>query len=375
MVAVVGPRQSGKTTFLKHRLPPGGNYLLFDHPDLRSLFEDSFTDFELQHMKGRNLTVLDEVQQCKDAGPRLKYLVDSGYRLWTTSSSEVLLGQEVLSHLVGRTAILRLLPFNLREFLVAKGQRVLPERARHQAIWEHMAYGGYPEVVLTDNVEDKVRMLGELHLTMLLRDVVRTFSIGSMKDLELLTLYLAQSPGALLTHDAAASDLGMARATVKKYLEALQMSYLVHPVRPFFTNRRKELVKQQRYYFLDTGLRNAIARDFQNEPSGPLFENYVLTELVKMGFEPHYWRTKSKAEVDFIIRTDDGAIPVEVKLRPDPPKVETGLRAFIDQYAPERAFVVGLRGETASTEVSGCDVSFTHLPGLWESLTGKKVVG
>jgi hypothetical protein len=105
-----------------------------------------------------------------------------------------------------------------------------------------------------------------------------------------------------------------------------------------------------------------------------LLENYVLTELVKMGLEPHYWRTKSKAEVDFVIRTDEGIIPVEAKTRTDPLKVESGLRAFIDQYTPERAFVVGFRGEAGSNEVSGCDVSYTHVPGLWEGLTGKKVV-
>lgn len=373
MVAIVGPRQAGKTTFLLNQTPSDASYVLFDDPMTRTLFEDNFKDFEVQYVKDRSITVLDEVQYCREAGTRLKYLVDTGNRLWASSSSEILLGQEVLSYLVGRVSILRLHPFNLREFLRAKGQRVLPPDIQEQFVWEHMAYGGYPRVVLTDHAGDKASMLSDLHTTMVLRDMVRTFSIQDIRDLEWLSVYLAQSPGALVSYEDLASVMGKSRITVKKYLDAMEKSYLIHLIRPFFTNRRKELVARNRIYFVDTGLRNAVAKDLKDLAQGPVFENYVLTELVKMGFSPKYWRTKAKAEVDFVIEKDRAPVPVEAKLNLNPRKVERGLRSFIAQYGPKEAYVVGYKGDLGSVDVEGCDVDFIHVSGLYEALHASRV--
>ncbi len=169
-----------------------------------------------------------------------------------------------------------------------------------------------------------------------------------------------------------ASHLGISRPTVKKYLDAMEKTYLIHLVRPFFTNKRKELVKQQRAYFLDTGMRNAIAKELDKEPTGHLFENYVLTELLKMGLEPRYWRTKSKAEVDFVVERGRDVVPIEVKLQVGR-KIGSGLRAFIDRYSPDTAIVVGLKGEEGSRVVGGCDVRFLRVSGLWRVMTGEAV--
>ena len=100
MVAVVGARQSGKTTFLKKQMGHyNSSYVLFDDPDARALFEEDIKKFELQYIQGKEVTVLDEIQYCKDAGRKLKYLVDSGRKLWITSSSEIILSKEILSFL------------------------------------------------------------------------------------------------------------------------------------------------------------------------------------------------------------------------------------------------------------------------------------
>ncbi len=372
IVAVVGPRQSGKTTLLRKMMPKDASYVLFDDPVARRLFEERLEEFAVQYIKDRPLAVLDEVQYCSEAGTRLKYLVDTGNKLWVTSSSEVLLGRDVLSFLVGRVSVHRLLPFNLREFLRAKGQRVLTPEIEEERVREHMIFGGYPNVVLAEGADTKAKLLSDLHLTMVMRDMARTFSIRNLGDIEWLSLYLAQDPGAPLKIDDLASHLEVSRPTVKKYLDAMEKSYLIHLMRPFYTNKRKELVKQPRVYFLDTGMRNAIAKEFEKVPTGHLFENYVMTELLKMGLAPKYWRTKSKAEVDFVVERGGEVVPIEVKLHVGR-KVGTGLRSFIGRYAPESAIVVGLMGEEGSRVVEGCEVRFLRVASLWREMTGEAV--
>ncbi len=368
IVALVGARQTGKTTFLKHHMRQNdAKYVLFDDLVARTQFNDEFKQFELEYVSGVDLTVLDEAQYGDEAGTKLKYLVDSGNRLWVTSSSELLLGRDVLSYLVGRVKVLRLHTFNFPEFLRAKGHKVLPAVARSGLVTEHIIYGGYPRVVLSEDTEFKQDYLKDLLETLLLKDVARTFGLRNMVGLEKLVRYLALSPGDLLNKEKASSNLEMNRHTLTQYLDAMEKSYIIHRVGPFFTNKRKEMVKQERVYFLDTGLRNAVVNDFRAQIDGHVFENYVLVELLKMGYRPKYWRTRAKAEVDFVIEEED-VVPIEVKSHTNPRRVEKGLRSFIESYKPERAYVIGLRGTSGESEVGRCRVVFTDLPGLWEHM-------
>ena len=314
IIALVGVRQGGKTTFLKEQMKSQKfSYVLFDDPDARELFEEDIKKFEKQYMEGYELTVLDEVQYCKDAGRVLKYFAEKDRKLWITSSSETILKKEILSYLVGRVSIIRLYPFSLREFLIAQGQKELTPAILKRNIWEHMTYGGYPKVVITPDFETKKIILKDLCDTMILKDVAQTFSIDDIRSLEEFTRYLAVNMGCLLSYDKLSNDLLLSFQTVKKYLDAMEKSYIIARVQPFCTNKSKEITKQPKLYFIDTGLRNIVVKDFQNDPSGILFENYVFSELLKLGFSPKYWRTKSKAEVDFVIETKTGITPIEVK--------------------------------------------------------------
>ena len=365
MVAVVGARQAGKTTFLKKQIEnKNSSYILFDDPDARSLFEEDIKKFEKQYISSYNISVLDEVQYCKDAGRKLKYLVDSNHKIWITSSSEIILSKEILSFLVGRVSIIKLFPFSFKEFLVAKTQKELTAKILERMIWEHATYGGYPKVVLTEDVEIKKTILSDLYVTMLLKDVARTFSIDDIRSLEEFSKYLAFSIGDILSYDKISSNLNMSFQTVKKYLDAMEKSYLIYRVLPYFTNKKKEIVKQPKLYFVDTGLRNIISRDFNIKLNGKLFENYVLTELLKLGFTPKYWRTKTKTEVDFIVESENNIIPVEVKIQAELGKIEKSLRAFIDSYKPNKAVVVSLKGKKGKTKINGCNIIYTDIIGL-----------
>ena len=370
MIAVVGARQSGKTTFLKKQMEGfKSSYVLFDDPDARELFEEDIKKFEKQFIENYEVSVLDEVQYCKDAGGKLKYLVDSGHRLWITSSSEIILSKEILSFLVGRVSILKLFPFSFEEFQVVKSQRELTQSILERMIWEHSAYGGYPKVVITDDIEMKRTILNDLYETMLLKDVARVFSIEDIGVLEDFSRYLAVSIGEIISYENISNDLGVSFQTIKKYLDAMEKSYLVCRVYPFFTNKRKEIVKRPKIYFIDTGLRNSIAKNFDSKVDGKLFENYVFSELLKLNVVPKYWRRKTKAEVDFVVEREKELIPIEVKLNTQVGKIERGLRSFIATYKPKNALIVTYKGEKGREKIGGCDVYYTDILGMKKILS------
>jgi len=367
IVAVIGPRQAGKTTFLKEKIKRmGAAYITMDDPDVRLLFDEDVKKFENQYIAGKEVAVIDEVQYGKDAGRKLKYLADKGHRIWITSSSQVLLGKEVLSWLVGRVTLIKLYPFSFDEFLSAKGQKETTQEITKRSVWEHAVYGGYPKVVLTEDREIKVTLLRDLYSTMVLKDIANTFSIANSRALEEFARYLSYSIGNILVYEKVASEMQISFQTIKKYVDAMEKSYLIHIVQPFFTNKLKEVTKQPKVYFVDTGIRNAIANKFPPslENEGKLFENYVLTEIIKHGFKPKYWLTKTELEVDFIIESNNAVIPIEVKLSAIPNKVEKGLRSFIGRYKPKTAIVVSYDGMHGETMVDECRVIFTDVYGL-----------
>ncbi|MEK6892760.1 MAG: ATP-binding protein [Nanoarchaeota archaeon] len=372
VVAIVGARQSGKTTFLKeHSKSINSSYLLFDDPDIRFLFEEDIKKFEKQYLESFNVYILDEVQYCKGAGRNLKYLADNGKKMWITSSSELILSKEVLSYLVGRVSILKLYPLSIQEFLNAKGQKELTKQILERNIWEHITFGGYPKVVLSADIELKKTILRDLYQTMVLKDIANTFSIEDINSLEEFTKYLSINIGNLISYEEVSNSLKISFQTAKKYLNAMEKSYLIVRVPPFYKNKTKEITKQPKIYFIDTGLRNLIAKSFNSEPDGKTFENYVASEIIKAGFELKHWRTKSKAEVDFIIEKEGELIPVEVKLN-SPHKIERSLRAFIEAYKPKRAFIIYYKGENKTLQADNCKVFFTDILNFKKSISKKR---
>ena len=362
VIALVGARQSGKTTFLKENVSQANfSYLLFDDPDIRELFEKDLKGFEAQYLSKNKVVVLDEIHYCSDAGRKLKYFADSGYTLWITSSSEIILSKEILSFLVGRVSILKLYPFSLGEFLKSKKQKVISDKIVRRMILEHITYGGYPKVVTTEDLEMKKIILKDIYTTLILKDVANTFSINDINSLEKFAKYISYNIGKVVSYESISNNLDMQFQTIKKYLDAMEKSHLIIRVQPFYKNKLKEIVKQPKIFFIDNGLRNAVLNDFRSEIFGNVFENYVLTELLKIGKIPKYWRTKTKAEVDFILENELEVIPIEVKVNASVNKIERSLRSFIKTYNPKRAFVVSYKGKKGEIKVHGCKVIFTDV--------------
>lgn len=358
VIALVGPRQVGKTTFLKEMAKNvKSNYVLFDDPDVRDFFDEDIKKFEKQYVEGYDVVILDEVQYCSDSGRKLKYLADKGHKLWITSSSELILSKDVLSFLVGRVSILKLYPFSFEEFLKAKNQKALNKEIEERLIWEYSLFGGYPKVVLTEDFEIKKTILKDLYETTLLKDISQNFSIEDIKSLENFSRYLALNSGGLVSYNEISKNLNISFQTIKKYENALEKVNLIYSVSPFFKNKTKEITKQPKIYFVDLGMRNVISKNFSLDVDGKSFENLVFSEILKKGFNVRYWRTKTKIEIDFVIEKEKEIIPIETKLK-NPEKIEANLRSFIREFKPKRAFVVFYNGEEKKEKFENCEIFF-----------------
>jgi len=142
-------------------------------------------------------------------------------------------------------------------------------------------------------------------------------------------------------------------------------------VKPFYTNKRKELVKIPKVYFYDLGFRNVCFDNFSHERSdiGFMYENFIFSELVKKGFSLKYWRTKSGAEVDFVVG-DGGIIPIEVKSSLFEGKLNKSFFSFVEKYKPKKGYIVSLDFE-GKKKVNGCEVFFVPFLKFTGLLGGK----
>ena len=162
-----------------------------------------------------------------------------------------------------------------------------------------------------------------------------------------LTRLLASQIGNLIAISELASTLALSAPTVKQYLWYLEKTYIIHRVPPYFKNARKEITKMPTFYFYDLGLRNFAEQKGMaiTMPDGLLFENFVFLLLHEsfssLSYPIRFWRTKSGAEVDFII--DRGTSPIAVEVKSGPfraPIVGKSLRSFIQRYKPPHVFIV-----------------------------------
>lgn len=372
-LAVVGPRQAGKTTLIQKiqaRLA-GSIYLSFEDRELLALFDRDIKLFAKEYAKYKYIFI-DEFQYSQNGGKNLKYLYDlhPNFKFIISGSSAIDLTVKALKHLVGRVFIFNLYQFDFAEFLAyknfdlyelykkaaaavdfAKGKLALPELSEPAArelarlLEEFIIWGSYPRVILAETSEEKIEILKNIYNTYFLRDI-RDIA-GLIDDYKLTKLIkgLAVQAGQLVEYSELGNISGYDYLSLKKYLNILEKTFICGPVRPFFRNKRIELVKNPKIYFFDSGLRNFITNNFnrleKRADKGAVMENYVFTEFIKRDLAFNYWRTKQKHEVDFIITVEDLKIlPVEVKNSLKKLEISRSFHSFITAYSPDNAVIL-----------------------------------
>jgi len=352
IIAVIGPRQSGKTTMIKRILSgfAGVSFVTFDDVEILNLFQNDIKSFIALYVSGYNYVFIDEVQYAKESGRQLKFIFDTtDKKLIISGYSSAEISVQSLKYLVGRIFILELYPFNFREYLTAKEPKLLPvfegkvyggeiEKKLQRHINDFILYGGYPRVVLSGNNEEKRNVLKNIYNTLILHEVKDLFGIGESEKLIKLVKALAFQIGNLINYSELCDISSFSFPKLKTSINIFEMLFIANRCYPFSSNKRNELVKNPKIYFVDTGLRNVIINNFEIERTdlSALYENLIYSEYLKIGRKLNYWRTKSGAEVDFI----NGDIPIEIKLSP---KIGKSLHSFIAKYLPGKAFVVSTK--------------------------------
>jgi predicted AAA+ superfamily ATPase len=358
IIAVLGARQVGKTTLLKHlyeRVPGPKVFLDFEDPEVLALFEEDVKAFAKLYVEGKRFVFIDEFQYSRDGGQKLKFLYDHyEAKFFISGSSSLEISLKTVSFLVGRIFIFELYPFSFEEILRTKEPKLfelfsegipLPPSLHERCLQifeEYCLYGGYPRVVLAKDYEEKQEVLKNILTTYLLKDIRGFFRLATESHLQKLIKALALQIGNLIRYQELAQLAELSVSSLKKHLAILEETYIIKLLKPFYTNRRLEIVKNPKVYFWDLGLRNYLARDFrplsERPDQGALVENAIAVELFKKGQEVNYWRSKSGAEVDFVIQ-DRKPLPVEVKagVAKSPGK---SLLSFLKRYASKRAFLL-----------------------------------
>jgi len=218
-----------------------------------------------------------------------------------------------------------------------------------QPLWEEYAlYGGYPEVVKTSDFLTKREILKNIYETYITKDIIELLNINNYANFRTLVVLLAHRIGTLLNYQELATESSAYFKELKKYLSILEETYVLKQIKPYHKNPVSELRKNPKLYFIDSGLRNYIASDFnpisQRINNGSVAENLVFQSLLNWqanrDFQIHYWRTIAKAEVDFVIQHGDKIIPIEVKFSKETkPKISRSFRNFIEKYQPKFAIV------------------------------------
>ncbi len=349
-VVLTGPRQSGKTTLLQRLFGRRCRYVSLEPPDVRAAAAEDPRGFLKLYPAP---VIFDEVQYAPDLLPYIKEIIDSDRtrngQYLLTGSQNLLLAEKVTESLAGRAAMLRLLPLSRRE-AEGRSRAALAWEERHrpasasphafEGLWESFLRGGYPELAIQPERDASLWHSSYIQ-TYLERDVRTLRQIGDLTQYQNFLRMLAARSAQLLNLTDIARDLGVALNTVKAWLSVLEATYQVIVLRPYFANIGKRLVKTPKVYFTDVGTLCYLAglRDPAHAASGPMggtiMETAVFSEIVRTlthrGMDPqvYFWRTMAGTEVDFVVESAGGLVPIEVKLSATPrPAMAASVKRF-----------------------------------------------
>lgn len=384
---IVGPRQAGKTTLmedLRDSLAASGEKTLFLSMDIeehRKFFvsQSALLDrMTIEFGSSRGFVFLDEIQRKDDAGLFLKGLYDRHlpYKLIVSGSGSVELKEKVHESLLGRKALFELSTVSFNEWVDFVTKYRYEDRLEEffsidsdegaRLLEAYMRFGGYPRVLFEETLEGKQRVMNDIYRSYVEKDIAFLLRVERTDAFGLLIKILSSQIGQLLNAAELSRTIGISLPTVQKYLWYAEKTFVIDRLTPYFRNIRKEITKSPVFYFHDLGLRGfakgAFGADEILPDKGFLFQNFVYRELKEIAgsafAELHFWRTKDRAEVDFVLVRGDRIVPIEVKYSIlKTPALGRSFQSFLDAYHPEKAFVVN-RSLTASVRRGPTEIIF-----------------
>lgn len=357
IVAILGPRQCGKSTLVAHYLSSRGIHSvsldLQDRTDRGKLQEP-----ELFFERHRNsLVCLDEIQLVPDLFSFLRVEIDRDRRpgriIILGSASRDLL-QQATESLAGRIAFVELTPF-------------LHEEVQAISNWQdHWNRGGFPNSLLARDAEDSYGWREDFVRTFLERDIPALGLAIPLGTMERLWRILTHYHGQTMNYSKAATAANLSIPTLRKYLMILEKTYMVRLVSPWGKNLKKRMVKAPKLYIRDSGLLHVLRQVesfdqlIANPLNGPSWEGFVIENLITMNprWRPSFIRTTNGAEVDLVLERGDSRIFFECKLT-KAPKVSRGFRQLVADLQPDSAWIVSPVEDSYEIE-AGIHVGHIH---------------
>lgn len=363
-LTITGPRQSGKTTLAKH-LFPDFRYVSLEELDTRDFAQSDPRSFLAQY---GSKVIIDEIQRVPDLFSYLQTHLDeksgNGQYIFT-GSQNLLISKHVSQSMVGRTALVNLLPLEFTEI-----RRTRPTMILEQAILT----GGYP-AIYNDDIDPSYYYDSYVSLY-LERDVRDLIHVSNLSLFRKCMLLLAGRVGQLLNLTDISNALGVDAKTIEAWVSVLETSFIAFRLQPYFENISKRVVKTPKIYFYDTGvvcnlLGIKTVKELENSPQwGGIFENFVITEICKQtmnrGLRPHiyFMRDKMGNEVDLIEKVDTRLILSELKsARTFTSDFEKGLKSMdtlLDKVTTKRIVYRGPTQERRSVKLINVEELLTN---------------
>jgi predicted AAA+ superfamily ATPase len=314
ILAITGPRQSGKTTFLRTEFPHY-EYVNLENIDVRNFAKDDPNGFLNQFTK---YVIFDEVQRVPELFSYLQTKVDEekimGQYILSGSQNFQLM-QNITQSLAGRVALFRLLPFDLQELQTAGWL--------YDDYAVNLQRGFYPALYDRD-IPSKVFYSNYIQ-TYVERDLSELIQVKDLKLFRNFISLCAGRAGQLINLNALANECGITQPTAKSWLSVLETSYIVYQLHPYYSNFNKRITKSTKLYFYDTGLLCYLLKINAPESvklsgyKGNIFENYVINEYIKLNYHKNllrdfwFWRDAVGNEVDLIWQQSEKLNLIEIK--------------------------------------------------------------
>lgn len=336
-IILTGMRRTGKTTLLKYIYETNNSsnklFLDLENPINRKYFEEENYEnikksFEFLGIvfSSRPYIYIDEIQFVKNLPSIVKYFIDHyNVKFFLTGSASFYLKNLFSESLSGRKYIFELFPLSFKEFLVFKDTELKIPTSKEKitpAIFntinplyeEYLFFGGFPQVVLKEYIEDKKRAIEEIFSSFFQLEILQLGDFRRNDKIRDLMLLLLGRTGSKVDIQKLSTELKISRQTLQEYLSFLEGTFFIKMIRPFTKGLDSEIRKMPKVYVCDSGLINHFARVSR----GSLFENSVYQNLRLKG-NIQYYQKKSGIELDFIL---DKSMGYEVKITGHQPDID-----------------------------------------------------
>jgi hypothetical protein len=292
----------------------------------------------------KTILIIDEAQRIKNIGLFIKEIYDRKLplKIILTGSASFAIKSDLKEPLTGRKFEFQLNPFSIEEIFNYEGIELRKTMSINTKLGKildnYLVYGGYPQVFFTQNPELKTKRLKEIVNTYINKDLVELFAIDTPNEVRIVTNYIAENIGNLLSIEKISNLGGVTRTRVEKIITALQQTFVVDKIYPYSTDKFKEVSRTPKIYFHDVGLRNAFLDRLDQikvtSEIGHIFENSILNQLTSQySIEKiKYWRNINQTEVDFVIEDEGNLHAIETKYSWNSENHPKALTNFVNKY-------------------------------------------